>query len=59
MQILRKISRLTNISYSLIHLRTSAYQGERNVSFSEYFTHVLHGWSLNHLTVNHFQKTAV
>ena len=33
--------RKTNISNSLIHTRTYAYQGVRNVSFSENFANVL------------------
>ena len=32
-----KIFRKTNISYPLTHTRTCAYQGVRNVSFSEKF----------------------
>ena len=31
----------TNVSYPLIHTRTCAYQGVRNVSFSENFAYVL------------------
>ena len=31
----RQISRKTNIPYPLIHKRTCAYQGVRNVHFSE------------------------
>ena len=42
----RKIFRKTNISNLLIHTRTCAYQGVRNVSFSENFAHVLNGWLL-------------
>ena len=38
----RKIFRKTNISYPLIHTRACAYQGVRNVSFSENFAYVLH-----------------
>ena len=34
---LRKILRETNISYPLIRTRTCAYQGVRNVGFSENF----------------------
>ena len=37
----RKIFRKTNISNPLIRTRTCAYQGVRNVSFSENFTYVL------------------
>ena len=39
----RKISRKTNIFYSLIHTCTFAYQGVRNISFSENFAYVLNG----------------
>ena len=39
-----KIFRKTNISNSLISTRTCAYQGVRNVSFSEDFAYVLNGW---------------
>ena len=42
----RKISRKTNISYSLIRTRTCVYQGVRNVSFSENFAYQLNEWSL-------------
>ena len=42
----RKISRKTNISNPLIRTRKSAFQGVRNVSFSENFAYVLHGWPL-------------
>ena len=38
----RKIFRKTNIS----NPRTCAYQGVRNVSFSEYFAYALNGWPL-------------
>ena len=34
----------TNISNPLILTRTCAYQGVRNVSFSENFAYVLNGW---------------
>ena len=37
----RKILRKTNISNPLIRTRTFAYQGVRNVSFSENFAYVL------------------
>ena len=40
----RKISRKTNISNPLIRTSTCAYQGVRNVSFSENFAYVLNGW---------------
>ena len=40
-----KIFQKTNISYPLIRTRTSAYQGVRNVSFSENFANVLNEWS--------------
>ena len=33
---IRKIFRKTNISYPLVHKRTAAYQGVRDVSFSEF-----------------------
>ena len=36
-----KIIRKTNISYPLIRTRMCAYQGVRNVSFSEIFVYVL------------------
>ena len=39
-------ARKTNISYPLIRTRSCAYQGLRNVSFSENFAYVLSGWSL-------------
>ena len=35
-----------NISYPLICTGTCAYHGIRNFSFSEFFTYVLHEWSL-------------
>ena len=41
MYYIRKIFRKTNISYPLIRTRTCAYQGVRNVGFSENFTYVL------------------
>ena len=46
-----KIIRKTNISYSLIRSRTCAYQGVRNVSFSENFENVLTKWSLSVLII--------
>ena len=39
----RKISRKTNISNPLIRTHTCAYQGVRNVSFSENLAFVLNG----------------
>ena len=39
-----KISQKSNISNPLIHTRTCAYQGVRNVSFSENLAYVLNGW---------------
>ena len=45
----RKIFRKTNISYPLICTRTYAYQGVKNVSFSENFAYVLNGWPLGSL----------
>ena len=39
----RKIFRKTNSSNPLIRIRTCAYQGVRNVSFSENFAYVLNG----------------
>ena len=42
----RNISRKTNISNPLIRTRKCAYQGVKNVSFSENFTYVLNGWTL-------------
>ena len=41
-----KFSEKTNVSYPLIRTRTCAYQGVRNVSFSENFAYVLNEWSL-------------
>ena len=38
---LRKIFPKNNMSYPLIRTRTCAYQGVRNVSFSENFAYVL------------------
>ena len=40
-----KFSDKTNISYPLIRTRTCAYQGVKNVSFSENFANVLNGRS--------------
>ena len=46
----RKIFRKTNIANPLVRRRTCAYQGVKNVSFSENFTYVLNGWSpIQHL----------
>ena len=42
----RKIFRKTNISYTLIRTHLCAYQGVRNVSFSENFANVINEWSL-------------
>ena len=53
MTYVHKIFEKTNISYPLIHTRTCAYQGVRNVSFSENFAHVLNGWPLTYF----FKKT--
>ena len=39
----RKIFRKTDISKPLIRTRTCAYQGVRNISFSETFAYVLNG----------------
>ena len=39
----RKIFRKTNTSNPLMRARTCAYQGVRNISFSENFAYVLHG----------------
>ena len=39
----RKIFQKTNISNPLIRIRTCAYQGVRNISFSENFAYVLNG----------------
>ena len=47
----RKIFRNTNISYHLIRTRTCAYQGVRNVSFSENFANVTNEWSPGSLTM--------
>ena len=38
-----KMFRKTNISNPLIRIRTCAYEGVRNVSFSENFAYVLNG----------------
>ena len=43
---LRTTFRKTNISNFLIGKRTCAYQGLRNISFSENFAYVLNGWPL-------------
>ena len=43
----RKIFRKTNISKPLIRTGTCAYQGVRNVIFSENFAYILNGWTLN------------
>ena len=40
----RNISRKSNIPNPLIRTRTCAYQGVRNVSFSENLAYVLNGW---------------
>ena len=45
----RKIFRKSNISNPLIRTRKCAYQGVRNVSFSEHFAYVLNGWPLSEL----------
>ena len=42
----------TNTSYTLIRTRTCAYQGLRNISFSENFAHVLSEWPF----ISSFQK---
>ena len=42
----RKIFRKTNISNPLIRTHTCAYQGVRNVTFSENFAYVLYGCPL-------------
>ena len=47
----RKIFRKTNISNPLIRIRTCAYQGVRNVSFSENFAYLLNGWSLHYIFI--------
>ena len=39
----RKIFQKTNISNPLIRIRMCAYQGVRNISFSEDFAYVLNG----------------
>ena len=46
----RQIFRKTNIFYPLIRIRTCAYQGVRNVSFSKSFAYVLSGWTLAKFT---------
>ena len=42
-----KFSEKTDISNTLIRTRTCAYQGVRNVSFSENVAYVLNGWPRN------------
>ena len=42
----RKTFRKTNISKPLIRIRTCAYQGVKNVIFSEKYAYVLNGWPL-------------
>ena len=37
---------ITNIFYPLIRTRTCAYQGVKNISFSEKFAYVINEWSL-------------
>ena len=46
---LQKIFQKTNISYPLIRTRTCAYQGVRDVSFSENFANVINEGSLGRL----------
>ena len=58
-----KFSETTNISKPLIRTRMCAYQGVRNVSFSENFAYVLNGWPLIDLCellflVNNWRFTA-
>ena len=48
-----KFSEKTNFSYLLIRTRICAYQGVRNVRFSENFAYVLNEWSL---MVSHFSQ---
>ena len=55
----RKIFRKTNISNPLIHTHTYAYQGIRNVSFSENFVYVLNVWPLLLLVKIAFQNTII
>ena len=47
---IRNIFRKTNISYPQIRTRTYAYQGVRNISFSENFAYVLNEWSSDELS---------
>ena len=53
-----KIFRKTYISYPLIQKRKCAYQGVRNVSFSENFANVLNEWFLSdrRLTENEIEQ---
>ena len=47
----RKFLRKTNISYLLVCTRMFAYEGVRNVSFSENFAYILNEWSPHRLSV--------
>ena len=48
--------RKTNISYPLMRRRTCAYQGVRNVSFSENFAYALNEWPLLGTNQSHIQN---
>ena len=52
----RKILRKINISKPTICTRTCAYQGGRNVSFSEHFAYVCNGWFFNMFTTSNNRK---
>ena len=52
-QYVLKIFRKTNISYPLIRTRSWAYQGVRNVSFSENFAYLLNDLHLDLALLNH------
>ena len=47
----RKFFRKTNTSYPLVCTRMFAYEGVRNVSFSENFAYILNEWSPHRLSV--------
>ena len=50
----RKIFRKINICNPLIRTRPCAYQGVRNVSFSESFVYVLNGWPPINQSINQY-----
>ena len=55
----RKIFRKINNSYLLICTRTCAYEGVRNVSFSENFVKVLSKWSHVRKNLHFFSETVI